>query len=234
MKNKNKGKGNLSIESFKQEVKSFAKTSLFHVQIMPPKEMEESNDDELKEMAKKLESLKFTCEAARLPGFIFKVENRLISGLTSEMPVGFEHERLNLSFLCRGDMFERKFLDKWFMIIQDQNLRFNYYSQYVSPQIIVKTYNETGAPVYCVQYNNCYPNILTSQSLSWAETNALRISVDFSYETWEPLDKCEGDIEEVNVDNSNTEKKDSGNTGNESQQGFSRDFPGGFSGGPRI
>lgn len=191
---KYRGKGDLSIQNFKDEVKSFAKTSLFHVQIMPPKEMNESTDPEIIELVKKMETLKFTCEATRLPGFIFKVENRLISGLTSEIPVGFEHERLNLSFLCRGDMLERKFLDKWFMIIQDKNLRFNYYSQYVSREIIVKTYDEKGSPVYCVKYNNCYPNILTSQSLSWAETNALRISVDFSYETWEPMDNCEGDI----------------------------------------
>lgn len=191
---KYRGKGDLSIQNFKDGVKSFAKTSLFHVQIMPPKEMNESTDPEIIELVKKMETLKFTCEATRLPGFIFKVENRLISGLTSEIPVGFEHERLNLSFLCRGDMFERKFLDKWFMIIQDKNLRFNYYSQYVSREIIVKTYDEKGSPVYCVKYNNCYPNILTSQSLSWAETNALRISVDFSYETWEPMDNCEGDI----------------------------------------
>ena len=147
-------------------------------------------------MEDSIKTLQFTCESARLPGYIFKSENRVISGLTSEMPVGFEHERLNLSFLCRGDMFERKFLDKWFFTVQDKNLRFNYYDDYVSPEIIVKTYDETGSPTYCVKYNNCYPNILTSQSLSWAETNVLRITVDFSYETWEPMDNCEGDIQQ--------------------------------------
>lgn len=184
-----------SIETFKKQIKSFAKTSLMEVEIYPPDKLDEIHSFDFEEY-------KFTCEASQLPGFIFKSENRSIGGLVSEMPVGFEHERLQLTFLCRGHMQERKMFDDWFMLIQDKDtLRLEYYDNYVA-DIIVKSYDPTGVPNYCVKYLSCYPNIMTSQNLTWAEDNVLRLTVDFSYEKWVPLDNCRDEkINEINQKN---------------------------------
>ena len=189
-----------SIETFKKQVKSFAKTSLMEVEIYPPIGLGGDGD--------KFEEYKFTCEAASLPGFIFKTENRLIGGLTSEMPVGFEHEKLTLTFLCRSQMQERKLFDDWFTLIQDEEtLTLEYYDNYIG-DIIVKSYDPTGIPNYCVKYLACYPNTLTSQNLAWAEDNVLRLTVDFSYEKWVPLGDCKDEkINEINQKNKSENNK---------------------------
>lgn len=181
--NQKDGNGNLSISKFKSQVRGFSKTSLMHVTIDPPFSL-------LSKHAYDIEEYKYTCETSRLPGFIFKTENRLISGIRSEIPVGIEQERLSLTFLVRSDMQERKLFDDWFTLIQDpETFKLEYYQNYVG-NLSVQTYNDSGKINYKVQYYNVYPLLITAQQLSWAETNVLRLTTEFAYEKWKqiPLD----------------------------------------------
>lgn len=164
-----------SISDFKQILnQEFQKTSLMEVEIFPPG-------------ASNLEYFKYTCEASQLPGFTFTTEERDIMGLKSEIPINFGHEKLQLSFLCSSSMTERKFFDAWFKLIHNpETSTMGYYDTYVG-EIIVRTFDDIGNPSYVVKYLNCYPNTLTSQNLTWAETNVLRLTVDFSYEKWIPV-----------------------------------------------
>lgn len=191
---------NLNLNNFKDKIKGFTKTSLMEVKMNPPKNLNKFSGEKSEEI------LRFTCENARLPGYIFKTENRLISGLTSEIPVGFEHERLTLTFLCSSEMFERKFFDAWIHLIQNpETLRFSYYDDYVT-DIIISSLNVKGDPVYTVIYKNAYPNIITSQNLSWAEDNVLRLTVDFSYEKWITEESEKSSNENNKNEQSSTEK----------------------------
>ena len=137
-----------------------------------------------KKRTENLEYFKYTCESSQLPGFTFTTDQRNVMGLSSEIPVSFSHEKLTLSFLCSSSMVERKFFDSWFKLIHDpETSTMGYYDTYVG-EIIVKALDDTGNPSYEVKYLNCYPQTLTTQNLTWAETNVLRLTVDFSYEKW--------------------------------------------------
>ena len=49
---------------------------------------------------------------------------------------------------------------------------------------------------------------MTSQNLTWAEDNILRITVDFAYEKWVPLDNCRDEkINEMNQKNKSVNDK---------------------------
>lgn len=170
----------LSIKKFKDEVKSFQKSSFMQVEIFPPEKLKQKHSYEI-------ENYKYTCEASKLPGYTFKFENRNIANLTTEMPVGFELEKLELTFLCRSDMRERKLFDDWFHVIQDpETLRFEYYDNYVG-KIKVSTIDNIENRSYSIEYENAYPSLMTSQTLQWSESQILRLVVSFSYEKFTPI-----------------------------------------------
>ena len=172
-------KSGLSISDFKSNVsEGFSRSSLFHVNITPPSMVFGGDGEEFK----------FTCDQAQLPGYTLKTEERSIAGITSEMPLGFALEKLQLSFLTRSGMDERLFFDKWFSnivnITEKGPRRMGYYVDYVG-EVEVKVYDVTGSNVYTVVCKSCYPQTMTSQSLNWSETGIIRITVDFAYEYWE-------------------------------------------------
>jgi len=173
-----KKESEISISKFKSNVSNeFAKTSLFHVEIDPPDKISQN-----------VEFLKFTCDQAQIPGYTLKAEERTIAGITTEMPMNFALEKLQLSFLVRGDMTERKFFDQWFgcIMVNQKGLgyKMGYFNEYVG-EIRIKVYDLTGSVVYSVKCLNCYPQTLTSQTLNWSEDTIIRLTVDFAYEEWE-------------------------------------------------
>lgn len=174
-----KKESEISISKFKSNVsEGFSRSSLFHVNITPPSGVFDGNGEEFK----------FTCDQAQLPGYTFKTEERSIAGITSEMPINFALEKLQLSFLTRSNMDERFFFDKWFSniinITETGSRRIGYYVDYVG-EVEVKVYDVTGSNIYTVVCKSCYPQTMTSQSLSWSETGIIRVTVDFAYEYWE-------------------------------------------------
>lgn len=195
-----------TIEHFKGAIiQDLQKTSLMEVMIYPPKVLTEGKSN-FKDIG---EYLKYTCESSQLPGYTFLSENRYISGLVTEMPITQTHEKLVLTFLCTNATIERQFFDKWFETIQSPlSYEMEYYDVYVAPQIDVMCFNECGDYIYKVRYHRCYPITIATQNLTWAETNAVRMTVDFAYEKYEkiPIDEQKETHKEEREKNRKNEK----------------------------
>lgn len=152
-------------------------------------------------------SLSFQCEQASLPGYSINPVSQKIYGpsfTAAATPQDFEP--LQLTFICAGDMWERKFFEDWMeFIIPKGSMKLTadttvsnlinadgasraggtvkYRNEYTG-SIQVVQFHETGIPSARYTYEECYPVSVAQQQLSWGDQDIHRLNVTFNYRTW--------------------------------------------------
>ena len=93
---------------------------------------------------------------------------------------------LNLTFICSSNMKEREFFDKWMeIIVGNGSLKSSYYDDFVSENLTVNLYKGEGKEKSCrFTFHKVYPLAISSQNVSWATSDVLKLTVNFSYEKW--------------------------------------------------
>ena len=170
MKSLNQFKSNLS--------QGLAKTSLMDVVILPPKVLEKS---------KNVENLRFKCQSADLPGKTFGVDERKDYVITSKHPYGMTFTDLSLTFICTSSMEEREFFDSWMdNIIGNENLKSEYYDNFISDRIMVNLYTgrDESEKSCTFHFRKIFTTTLAAQNVSWMNEDVLKLTITFSYEYW--------------------------------------------------
>lgn len=157
------------------------------------------------------EGLRFQCETAELPGYnINTVEGKVYGAhyASAATPV---FNDLNLTFICAGDMWEKKYFDDWMEFILPKNkydFTAAYRKDYVTT-IEVKQYDETSGQVaqavsaipfvrdivdkyvdtpaatqYHVKFLEIFPTSVAPIALNWAADDINRLNVTFKYRYW--------------------------------------------------
>ena len=128
--------------------------------------------------------LSFLCEMAELPGRAITVEPAHYYGPEFKTPVISAYNDMNLTFICRNKMFERKIFDDWMEVIQPKNnYDFKYREDYETT-INIYTLNEALEATYMTELRHAFPIYVNPQPLAWAEDNYHRLQVTFSYVDW--------------------------------------------------
>jgi hypothetical protein len=100
---------------------------------------------------------------------------------------------ISMSFICRGESYERQLFDDWVGIINPiNNFNFNYPEQYYATidvfQLSEAPTNIKGATapkaVYQWSLQNAWPAQVNPQPVTWADNDVLRLSVSFVYQYW--------------------------------------------------
>ena len=173
--------------------KDFAKTSKFDVRIAPPRALGDLNV---------VQDLRFQCEATEIPGYtINAVDNRIYGVATPVAAAATSFADATLTFICAGDMWEKKVFDRWMnYIVPINNYNLRYKEDYVA-DITINQYTEvTSSPetaksgavtaqsqlVYSVKMFNAFPISTGAMSLNWGDDNFHRLPVTFKYDYWLP------------------------------------------------
>ena len=165
------------LDTFRSNLsEGISRTDLMDVDIKPCLKMPKENT----------EFLTFRCESADLPGKTFSTDNRKTYVITTKHPNGMTFTDLNLTFICSSNMKEREFFDKWMeIIVGNGSLKSNYYDDFVSENLTVNLYKGQGKEKSCrFTFHKVYPLAISSQNVSWATSDVLKLTVNFSYEKW--------------------------------------------------
>jgi hypothetical protein len=151
--------------------------------------------------------LSFQCETASLPGYqINTVEQKIFGAPWSVAANPGDYTPLELTFICAGDLWERKFFEDWMeFIVPKGSIRktadtivsdfiaadgisraagsASYRNDYISTIQII-SFHETGIPNARYTYEECYPVAVAPQPVSWGDDQISRLNVTFKYTSW--------------------------------------------------
>ena len=135
---------------------------------------------------KKLEDLHIRCESFSLPGGnVSTTPDNVRLGPIREHAIGMTFGTVTGVFLCDSELTEKQFFLDWQRYIIDNNWQPRYFNDYARAQILVNVYNDSGEQTHSCKLINCFPKTVTPLALATSEEGFLRVSVEFSYWTWE-------------------------------------------------
>lgn len=156
--------------------KEFSRASKFDVDIFLP--------DSLVSVLPNPSGLKFQCETAELPGYNFDTIDGRVYGAPYAIAARPTFQDLRLTFICTGDLWEKKFFDSWQEFIMPKtDFLPRYRIEYVA-NIEVRQYYVTGEVAYTAMFYEAFPSSIDPISLSWADDGINRLNVNFKYRYW--------------------------------------------------
>ena len=139
-----------------------------------------------------LQELNLMCETVSLSGRGVQTILDLQYGLRKEIAYNAPvYQPISLSFLCSGELKEKKLLDKWnnFIVPNDKGKGFDvaYYKDYIGT-ITVSLLDSDGETVkYTQEYVEAYPKTVNAIELNHSTQNSVaRVTADFQYAYWNP------------------------------------------------
>ena len=135
--------------------------------------------------------LSLQCDSAELPGKTLQTADVKIYGPSFKVPYQKQFGDINLGFICTNDFYERKLFDTWINSIMNpvtNNLRFpkDNETRYMT-NIQILQYDDFIKQIYAVKLIDAYPIGVASQPLSWSDDGFHRLTVQFAYQTYEPI-----------------------------------------------
>lgn len=128
--------------------------------------------------------LHFLCEAAEFPARALNAQSYRYYGPDFKLPHQTAYTDLNLTFICRTKMEEKKFFDKWMEEINPRDsYNFNFRSAYAC-DVVIYQYAETGEATYMNTFLDAFPINVNAMPTSWAEDNYQRLQVTFAFTEW--------------------------------------------------
>lgn len=125
------------------------------------------------------------CDQAQLPDLNISTSQSRTYGEVREVPYENLYGNINMSFYCDSNYIVKDFFDRWIMSISDPNTRhFNYYNDYISPNIDIIMMNNNQSAVYGVKLFECYPKQLQAVSVDYASKDIVKVSVSMNYKYW--------------------------------------------------
>lgn len=172
----------------------FSKTSKFDVIIAVPSFLQSLGSTE---------ELSLQCESAELPGYTINTLESKIFGAPTPVAGTPTFGDVTLTFLCAGDLWEKKFFDAWLdYIIPKQTYLVNYKQSYVT-DIVIRQYSE-GNPnaqqtesqtqevkpkvIYACKLLNAFPATVNALNLNWGTDDIHRLTVSMKFDRWLPVE----------------------------------------------
>jgi hypothetical protein len=138
--------------------------------------------------------LSYLCESTELPGRGSEIGETRYYGPPIQFPYNTKYSNeISMSFICRGDSFERQLFDDWVGVINPiNNFNFNYPERYYCTvdvfQLSEAPASAIGATApkatYMWSLQKAWPAQVNPQPVTWADNDVLRLSVSFIYQYW--------------------------------------------------
>ena len=138
--------------------------------------------------------LNFMCEQVDIAGRSVQSMMNLEYGIRREVAYNApSYNPLNMTFICTGELMEKRVLDKWNNLIVDSTRGFDvaYYDTYAKNcSLEVTTLRPDGeTKSFSVKYQEVYPKSIQSIQLNHSTQNTvLRVSAEIQYAYFETVD----------------------------------------------
>ena len=138
--------------------------------------------------------LNFMCEQVDIAGRSVQSMMNLEYGIRREVAFNApSYNPLNMTFICTGELMEKRVLDKWNNLIVDSTRGFDvaYYDTYAKNcSLEVTTLRPDGeTKSFSVKYQEVYPKSIQSIQLNHSTQNTvLRVSAEIQYAYFETVD----------------------------------------------
>ena len=155
----------------------FAKAARFNVEISRPAGWIAGSTN--------FADLRFQCESAEIPGYNINVVDAKIYGVPLPVASFSSFNDLTLTFICAGDLWEKRLFDDWMNLIAPiNNYEMNYKDRYVSKINVKQYYEYDKNPSYVASFWNAFPISMTPLTLNWGDDAIHKLSVTFKYDYW--------------------------------------------------
>ena len=148
--------------------------------------------------------LDFMCEQVDIAGRSVQSVMNMEYGIRREIAYnGPAYNPLNLTFICSGDLREKRILDDWNNFIVNITTGYDvaYYNDYAKNcELIVTSLKPNGiGKAFTVKYKEVYPKSVQSIQLNHSTQNTvLRVNAEFQYAYFE--------TDDINFDNVQTDE----------------------------
>lgn len=176
--------------------KDFSKASKFEAVIYP--------NNFLIATFPEVKDLRIQCESAELPGYSFDTVDGRIYGAPYAVAARPTFSDLRLTFICTGELWEKRIFDAWQEFIMPKTDFFPRYQEEYVTTIQVIQYLETTSDnvmnqtpsgdvlnrnakpnfAYGAMFYEAFPYTVEPITLSWADDNVNRLTVGFKYRRW--------------------------------------------------
>ena len=147
--------------------------------------------------------LDFMCEQVDIAGRSVQSVMNIEYGIRREIAYnGPAYNPLNLTFVCTGDLLEKRILDNWNNLIINATTGYDvaYYDDYAKKcELVVTSLKPNGIEkTFMVKYKEVYPKSIQSIQLNHSTQNTvLRVNAEFQYAYFE--------TDDINFDNVQTD-----------------------------
>ena len=152
-----------------------ARKNRYRISIAPPTELGTFSND-----------IAMMCESIEFPGRNFISQpDQLRYGPPREMATGVTYAPITATFICRSDMFEKRFFEIWQSLAVDMKTwEPNFYNNYTGGMKIYQL-DKANNVTYVVSLFEVYPKTITAQDLGYATNDAYHtIAVELIYHHW--------------------------------------------------
>ena len=169
------------LSEFITEVKTrgLANPSKFMVTIAQPRGISFNNASD------SLRLMRLFCDQTQLPDQNISTAQLRTYGEVREMPYENLYGNVNFSFYCDSNYIVKNFFDNWIQSISDPDTRhWNYYENYIAPNIDILMFNNDGRAVYGVKLFECYPKQMQAVTIDYAAKETLKVNISMNYKYW--------------------------------------------------
>lgn len=135
-----------------------------------------------------LRDMTFLCEAGELAGRGFDTVDIRYYGPMQKIPNNVQYNDMNLTFLCRREMNEKRFFDLWHNKINPPDTYNFAYLDEFSTNIDVFQFGEDGKATYMQTLVKAWPISVNPMQTLWADDQIARLTVTITYQRWTTLD----------------------------------------------
>lgn len=179
-----------SVDAFRSKLRNIVRPNIFEVSFDAlPVLLGDMKYTVSTESQHTVQDMKFRCERAELPGKTIATVDDVSLGPTLKMPYETTYSDIQLTFICAGDMFERRFFESWMDEIvalpgpHGLGGLVRYYDEFaLGSKITVRQGDSKGLPVVSYSLYDAFPIALSPMTLAWEESNTYqRFTVTMSY-----------------------------------------------------
>jgi len=170
----------MRISDFVTQLSSgMARTNRFTVMITLPNTMSGQSQ---------FNQLLLFCDQVQLPGVAVNTVPNRTFGEIRETPTEFNYEPINLSFYVDSTMYIKRYFDDWLKSIQQGQSRvFNYYRDYICPEMQILVQDTLDKNRLQVSLYECYPKSVSAIQMDYAGKDVMKLSVQMIYKYWEEV-----------------------------------------------
>lgn len=125
------------------------------------------------------------CNSIEIPGVTLRTNSSISYVESREIPYKTDYDAIRANFYVDGDLVVKAFFDDWIKHVQNAKTRnFNYYDDYVSPDMYILVEDLNDNVRYEVKLLEVYPKIVEKINMSYASKDVMTLGVTLQFKNW--------------------------------------------------